>query len=634
MIPIDKEQVRLLEQRLRGIGVDRRTFLKIAGAAMAAPAAGSLLAACGGDDDDDGADPTNTAGAAPANTEAPSAAEPTATEAEEEEEEASPTAAGSPEAEATEPSAAATTAPSGSANMDADQTMHQIGARAEPASHDFNADLYSGGVAQIWMGLSTYDVNLNPVPGWATEWEPNEDASMWTYHIRPDNTGFSNGDPVTAETFAYSWRRLLTPETAAPYASILFDIKGAQEINLEGADPETLGVRAVDDWTLEVDMVGPRGLFPVIAGYVACVPTHPASVEAGNYSTDPADGEVISNGPFKLIEWNHNEDCQLEKNENYWDAENIILTNIDWKIVPAEQGMLPYEAGEIDWALVPGADLPRIQSDPEMSQELEKWVEPLIWKLLPGTNVAPFDDIEARRALQRSIDRERINELTNGGGDPAYCLMPPGLFAYFGEEFKDLCDFNLDAAAEHLAASAYADGNWPSVTVILRNEAHLNSTIMIEDIAAQVQENLGLEMEIQIMDLQAFRQLQFQNTYELCWIRWFYDYPDPNNGYFDMFYSNKESGKRQAWSNAEFDELTIAGKEAADPEERLDIYRQCEQIMHEDVGYIPIVYRNAYYVYKPWVKGVPVNDAGFVTPNGNIYLGMWDRLYIEGRENA
>jgi len=632
MIPIDKEQVRLLEQRLRGIGVDRRTFMKIAGAAMAAPAAGALLAACGGDDDEaETADATNTTGVAAATNTAPAGggAQATNTTAAPSSG-ASPTTA-PPAASPTTP-AAATTPTTAAVTMDADQTLHQIGARAEPASHDFNADLYAGGVAAIWMGLATYDVNLNPIPAWATEWEPNADSTVWTYHIRPDNTGFSNGDPVTAETFAYSWKRLLTPETAAPYASILFDIANAEDINLNGADPETLGVRVVDDWTLEVEMVGPRGLFPVIVGYVACVPTHPPSVEAGNYSTDPADGEIISNGPFKLIEWNHNEDCQLEKNENYWDAENIMLTNVDWKIVPAEQGMLPYEAGEVDWALVPGADLPRIQSDAEMSQELEKWVEPLIWKMLPGTNVAPFDDIEARRALQRSIDRERLNELTNGGGDPAYCLMPPGLFGYFGEEFKDLCDFNLDLAAEHLAASPYADGSWPSVTMILRNEAQLNSTIMAEDVVAQVQEAIGLEIELQIMDVQAFRQLQFQNTYELCWIRWFYDYPDPNNGYFDMFYSNKDSGKRQAWSNAEFDELTIAGKEAADPEERLDIYRQCEQIMHDEVGYIPIVYRNAYYVYKPWVKGVPVNDAGFVTPNGNIFVGMWDRMYIEGRD--
>jgi ABC-type oligopeptide transport system substrate-binding subunit len=632
MIPIDKEQIRLLEQRLRGIGVDRRTFMKIAGAAMAAPAAGSLLAACGGDDDDDDtAEATNTTTAAAPTATTGGGAQPTATTgAAATATTAAPAATGTtaaPEATATE-----------AVELDADQTLRDIAATQDPASHDFNADLYSGGVAQIWMGLSTYDVDFTPIPGWAESWEPNDDASVWTYHIRPDNTGFSNGDPVTAETFAFSWKRMLIPETAAPYASILFDIKNAQEINLEGADPETLGVRVVDDWTLEVEMVGPRGVFPVIAGYVACVPTHPPSVEeqtagGGTYSTDPADGPVISNGPFILDAWEHNQSCTLTRNPNYFN-QDIVLTQIDWLIVPAEQGMLPYEAGEADYALVPGADLPRIQADATMSQELQKWVEPLIWKILPGTNVEPFDDIELRRAMQHAIDKDRINELTNGGGDPAYCLMPPGLFAYFGEEFKDFSDFSLDKVQEHLAASRYADGNIPSVTMILRNEAQLNSTIMSEDVAAQVLENMGLEIELQIMDLQAFRQLQFENTYELCWIRWFYDYPDPNNGYFDMFYSNKESGKRQAWSNPEFDDFTIQGKEEADPEKRLDIYRECERIMNEDVAYIPIVYRNAYYVYKPWMKGVPVNKQGFVTPNGNIYLGMYDTVYIQGREDA
>ena len=632
MVEVDREQIRLLEERLRGIGVDRRTFMKIAGAAMAAPAMGSILAACGGEDeeeDGEAAAPTNTAAsAAPTGTTGggggTTAATPTEAEAEaspteeEEEEEASPTGGttGGTEEE-----------------MDADQTFYVIGARQDPASHDFNADLYSGGVAQIWMGLSTYDVDFNPIPGWAESWEPNDDATMWTYHIRPDNEGFSNGDPVTAETFAYSWRRMLMPETNAPYASILFDIANAEDINLNGADPETLGVRAVDDWTLEVDMVGPRGIFPVIAGYVAAVPTHPPSVEAGNYSTDPVDGEVVSNGPWVMTEWNHDESVLLERNPNYFNKD-IKLTNIDWRIVPAEQGMLPYEAGEVDFALVPGADLPRVQDDPEMSQELQKWVEPLIWKILPQVTMEPWDDLPARQALQHAIDKDRINDLTNGGGDPAYCLVPPGLFGYFGEEFKDYSDFDLDKVQESLAQSRYADGNWPSVTMILRNEAQLNSTIMAEDVAAQILENLGLEIELQIMDLQAFRELQFSLEPQMVWIRWFYDYPDPNNGYFDMFYSKKESGRRQAWSNDEFDQLTIDAKEEVEPEARLDIYRECERIMNEDVAYVPVVYRNAYYVYKPWVKGLPVNRQGYVTPNGNIYLGMWDTVYISGRESA
>ena len=607
MVPIDTEQVRLLEQRLRGIGVDRRTFLKIAGAVLAAPAAGSLLAACGGNDDDDTPAATSTtatgsAGATP--TTGAGAASPS-------------TGAGAPDS-----------------TPDAVQFLNDTLRNGDPASHDFNADLYCNGVPSIWAGLLSFDQDFNPIPDWAESWEPNDDATVWTFHIRPDNIGFANNDPVTAETFAYSWKRMLNPETRAPYASILFDIKGAEDINLNGADLDTLGVTVVDDWTLEVEMIAPRGLFPIIVAYYACVPTHPESAEKGGNFTDPGEigGPVVSNGPFILTEWEHSQHCIVEKNPNYWNADAITLETVNNLIIPTEQGLLPYEAGEVDWTIVPGADLPRVQADPEMSAEVQKWVEPLIWKLLPQVTVAPFDDIKVRRALSHSIDRERINELTNGGGDPAYCLVPPGLFGYFGSDFADIMAFDPDKALAELEGTEYEGGqNWPEVTMILRNEAALNSNIMAEDLVAQIQEAIGLEIQIQVMDFQAFSDLMFTNTPQLIFVRWYYDYPDPNNGYFDMFYSNKETGKRQAWSNDEFDELVVKGKEAADPDERLELYRQAEAIMQEDVAYIPIVYRNAYDVYKPWVKGVPVNKQGFVLPNGNIYINMWNTVYTQGR---
>jgi peptide/nickel transport system substrate-binding protein/oligopeptide transport system substrate-binding protein len=229
-----------------------------------------------------------------------------------------------------------------------------------------------------------------------------------------------------------------------------------------------------------------------------------------------------------------------------------------------------------------------------------------------------------RRAVSHAIDRDRINELTNGGGDPAYCLVPPGLFGYIGDddEIRAIQNFDVDAAMEQLKGTPYEGGkNWPEITMILRNEA-------------QLKENLGMDVKIQVMDFQAFRDLLFTNTPQLVFIRWYYDYPDPNNGYYDMFYSNKESGKRQAWSNKEFDDLCIQGKEEVDREKRLDIYRQAEKIMQEEVAYIPVVYRNAYDVYKPWVKGVPVNKQGYQLPNGNIFVRMWNDTYIEGREKV
>jgi len=519
--------------------------------------------------------------------------------------------------------------------MDADQTLNDSLRNGDPASHDFNADLYCNGVAQIWAGLLTYDQDFTPVADWAEKWEANADASQWTFSLRADNTGFSNNDPVTAATFVYSWQRLLKPETKGAYASILYDIKNAQEINTGGADPTTLGTTAVDDFTLQVDMVGPRGLFPVIAGYAACVPTHPPSFEKfGAEYTDPnkTGAPIVSNGPFVLTKWEHDVVCEVEKNPNYWMADTITLEKVVLKIIPNEQGLLPYEAGDVDWDIVPPADLPRVQTDADMSKEVQKWVEPLIWKMLPAVNTAPFQEAGARHALQHVIDRDRINELTNKGGDPAFCLMPPGMFAYFGTDFQENYTLDKNMALDLLKGTPYEGGqNWPDVTMILRDEANLGSQVMAEDVVAQIKDAIGLDIKLQVMDFQAFRDELFKNQYQIAWIRWYYDYPDPNNGYFDMFYSAKDSGKRQAWSNSAFDDLTIKGKEEKDPAKRADIYRQCEQLMVDDASYIPVVYRNAYDVYKPWVKGVPVNKQGFTIPNGNIYVGMWNTVSIQGR---
>jgi ABC-type oligopeptide transport system substrate-binding subunit len=141
-----------------------------------------------------------------------------------------------------------------------------------------------------------------------------------------------------------------------------------------------------------------------------------------------------------------------------------------------------------------------------------------------------------------------------------------------------------------------------------------------------------MDISVNIMERNAFYDTLYQGNLQLTFIRWFYDYPDPNNGYFDMFYSRKVSGKRQQWANDEFDDLTIQGKEAVDPDERLEIYRQCETIMQEEVCYVPTTYMINPYIFKPWVKGLPVNAQGFTVPNGNIYVNMLSDVYVEGRE--
>lgn len=196
-----------------------------------------------------------------------------------------------------------------------DEKFYHYNFQDDPVTFDWNLNLYAEAEEETVSGLLTFDADLNAVPDWAETFSSNEDASVWTFKIRPDNQGWirspnkggwDNGKesrPVTANDFVFSWERLLNPANATPYAGILFDIKNAEKFNLgeEGITGADLGVRALDDWTLEVTMEGPRAFFPQIVGYYATVPAPKWAIE--EYGVDKwASGDVPLwvNGPFML----------------------------------------------------------------------------------------------------------------------------------------------------------------------------------------------------------------------------------------------------------------------------------------------------------------------------------------------
>ncbi|MBA2519053.1 MAG: hypothetical protein H0V24_05270, partial [Chloroflexia bacterium] len=176
--------------------------------------------------------------------------------------------------------------------------------------------------------------------------------------------------------------------------------------------------------------------------------------------------------------------------------------------------------------------------------------------------------------------------------------------------------------------------NWPDITVLMRGEEEIfNSDLMLNDIIDQLQQNLGMTINIEkLVGEPTFRPRLLENRDQLVWIRWWYDYPDPDNGYFDMFYGAKPAGsKRQAWANDEFDAVCIEAKAELDPDARLDLYAEAERIIQEDVGYIPIVYRVDQNAFKPWLLDIPQNSQGFSVPDGNIYVRMFEEIAISGR---
>jgi oligopeptide transport system substrate-binding protein len=529
-----------------------------------------------------------------------------------------------------------------------DEKFYEYGRRDDPVTFDWNLNLYAEAEPRTAAGLLTFDADLNAIPDWAETFTPNEDTSVWTFNIRPDNIGWTNGSetrPVTAHDFVFSWERQLNPANGAAYAAFLFDVKNAEKYNLgeEGITGADLGVVALDDWTLEVTMEGPRAYFPQVVAYYASVPSPQWAIE--EYGSERwASGEVPLwvNGPFKLDRWEHDVVLELSPNPGYWDAESVHVKKVYEPIIPAETAVLAYERGEgdqrLDWVTVSAADLDRFREDPELSEQLKNYVYPGIWMLVPSNGQEPFQNdevgLKVRRALSHAIDRSRLVEVTNGLSAEAFCMVPTGVYGYIDDpEIAAIQAFDPALAMEQLVGTPYEGGqNWPEITMHMRGQEEVyNSNLMANDIVAQLQENLGMNINIQVWPEASWRPELFKNEFQLVWIRWWYDYPDPNNGYGDMFYSRKSSGKRQAWSNAEFDDLVDRGKGVADPEERLEVYKQAERVIQEDVGYIPVVYRVDQNAFKPWVKDVAVNRQGFWIPETNMYVGILTDVRIEGR---
>lgn len=595
MAKYENEQLEHLAKRFKSAGVDRRTFMKVAAAATAGTAV----------------------------------------------------VAGVPRFVGASPSVGPLRRPMRQGEVE--QIFYHSNLYDEPSSMDFNLNLYCNGVVELWAGLLTFDQNLQAVADWAETFTPNEDASIWTFNIRPNNTGWSNGDPVTAHDFVWSWERQLNPANAAAYAGFLFDIKNAEAYNLgtaagEGTPaapaiaPEDLGMKAIDDWTLEVTMEGPRGYFPQVVAYTASVPAHRASVEEYGDTWTLGDVPLVSNGPYKMDLWEHQVKVEMSKNPGYWNAEAIQLDRVICPIIPSANQASAYEAGDgdqqLDWALIGSTDLPRYQESPELSAQLKEYVYPGIWMLIASNGVPPFDDLNVRLALNHAIDRDRLVNLTNDLVNPAFCMVPPGVFGFLDDPaFEENLKLDPALAMASLEGTDYAGGsNWPEITMYLRgSEENLNSNVMAQDIAAQLKEVLNMDILLEVIPENNWRPRLFENTFQLTWIRWWYDYPDANNGYGDMFYSRKASGKRQAWSNDEFDDLINEAKGITDPDARLEIYRQAETIVQNDGGYIPVVYRKDQVAYKPWVTNLPTNQQGFVVPYSNIYYRFLQDIGVEGR---
>jgi oligopeptide transport system substrate-binding protein len=452
-------------------------------------------------------------------------------------------------------------------------------------------------VGNMFLGLTTEDAHATPIPGAAESWTVSEDGKTYTFKLR-DHT-WSDGTPVTAGDFEYSLRRILLPETAAEYASLLFPIENAEQVNSGKSAPETLGVKALDDKTLEVKLVGPTPFFLEQLTHYTAFPVPRHLVEKfGKDWTKPEN--IAVNGPYTLKEWVPNAQIVLVKNAKFYDAGALkIDTAIYYPQEDRTAVQKRFRAGEIDWAS-------------DFSSDQFEWLKA---NLAEETRVAPylgiyyypmnmrkppFDDKRVRQALSMAIDREVITDKVLKTGEvPAYSFVPPGAGGYGNPSMVTWMDMpqaeRIEKAKALLAEAGYGPGK-PLKFTLSYNTSENHKRIAVA-IASMWKENLGVEAELFNSEVKVHYQSLNNADFAIARAGWIADYNDAQNF---LYLLEKRTGPNNysGFADPTFDKLMMEAGVTGDMDARSSLMAKAEAIAMEEQPIIPIYY----YVSKNLVS--------------------------------
>ncbi|EOH1174693.1 oligopeptide ABC transporter substrate-binding protein OppA [Cronobacter sakazakii] len=472
----------------------------------------------------------------------------------------------------------------------------------------------------LFEGLLVTDVEGHPSAGVAEKWE-NKDFKVWTFHLRKD-AKWSNGEPVTAQDFVYSWQRLADPKTASPYESYLQygHITNIDDI-IAGKKPVTdLGVKAIDDHTLEVTLSEPVPYFYKLLVHSSMSPVPKAVVEKfGEKWTQPAN--IVSNGAYKLKSWVVNERIVLERNTNYWDNAKTVINEVTYLPISSEvTDVNRYRSGEIDMTY---NNMP-IELFQKLKKEIPKevHVDPYLCTYYYEINnqKAPFNDPRVRTALKLGLDRDIIvNKVKNQGDLPAYGYTPPYTD---GAKFTEPAWFKMtqeqrNAEAKKLLAEAGYTADKPLTFDLLYNTSDLHKKLAIA--AASIwKKNLGVNVKLENQEWKTFLDTRHQGNFDVARAGWCADYNEPTS-FLNTMLSNSSNNTSHYKSDA-FDKVMQETLQVSDEGQRSELYNKAEQQLDKDSVIVPVYYYVNARLVKPWVGGYTGKD-----PLDNVYV---KNLYI------
>ena len=447
-------------------------------------------------------------------------------------------------------------------------------------------------------------------PGIAESWDESEDGLTYTFHLRKD-AKWSDGEPITAADFEYSWKRLVNPETASPYAFIGDCLKNGQAIEQGKMDVEELGVKAVDDTTLEVTLEHPTSYFLSLIGSSGqFAPLRQDIVE--KYGTDFAatSEKNVYSGPFVMTSSEDNV-WTFAKNDNYWDKDSINLDKCELNYVENTDTQLSmYEAGDLDYVQVPTAYV----SDYKDKADVFANGNVDFCYINSKSDNPVLGNKNFRLALNYALNLNDYNKLANADTYTAFNgLVFPGLQAKgttYGEAY-DLnsysypLDGDQDKATEYLNAAMQELGiaNASDITVEVVTTDADSSKRIVETLQEQWQNALGINVKIrQVTYADIYGKVFPEHDYEIGYGGWGSDYDDPYS-YLELFKSDSSYNYSQ-YENPEVDQLLIASQDEPDTDKRMDELNQAEQDILADGAFVPLQARNVYYMLDDDTTGI------------------------------
>ena len=508
----------------------------------------------------------------------------------------------------------------------------QLGPNPETLDPALNAAIDGGNtLITIEEPLLIIDENNEVQPGQAESYEVSDDGLTWTFHMR-DGLKWSDGSDLTAADFEYSFKRLASPDTAAPYAeTVVGMIDGYQDAignpdedgnTTTDPDWDALNVHASEDGkTLTVQLSYPCSYFDKLASFVATSPVQQATVEANGdaWCTEP--DTYVCNGPYMITEWTPSERIVLSKNPYYvggWDSSKIVSDTITLLLLEdSSASYAAYNSGEAQ--LVKDVPTDEIPSLTRAEDGGDFYLDEIMGTYYISLNdqEEPFTDVRVRKALSLAIDRDYVaNTIMQGTYSPAYNLVGPGIVdetgmfydnANGGERYiSDDYEANLEEAKSLLAEAGYPDGEgFPAITYSANDSGY---HIPVAEYLQQAWGELGITVNIDKVEWSSFLPMRRAGDYDISRNGWVMDYNDPSN-MIELFTTTNGNNDGK-YSNPDFDAAVEASK-VADKTVHFQKLHEAEDILMEDAACIPVAYYNDFWLQSPSLKGTWHSPYGY-----------------------